>query len=134
MPDTKRLIAIIAAATLPSIAVAQQAPKHMHVDQSTVMSPNVTTAIGTTPVPMTTMQQPNFFGQALEPIKAEIADVRGRMAALDGRENQRNGATIDALTALNSSSTSQRGALADIQATLDRIETRLKKLETAASQ
>jgi hypothetical protein len=134
MPDTKHLIAIIAAATLSSIAFAQQVPKHMHVDQSTVMSPKVATVGGPTQVPMTTYQAPNFLGQALEPIKAEIAEVRSRMAAIDGRENQRNGATIDALTALNSSSTSQRGALADIQATLDRIETRLKKLETAASQ
>ncbi len=133
MLNSKHLLVGCCAAVMTFPAGAQQAPKHMHIDTTTIMSP-AATSVGSTQIPTTVMQQPNFFGQALEPIKAELADVRNRMASLDGRENQRNGATIDALTALNSSSTSQRGALADIQATLDRIETRLKKLETAAPQ
>jgi uncharacterized coiled-coil protein SlyX len=134
MPNARLLLYSLCIAAIAVPVWAQQAPARRHIDVTAVMSPNATTAIGTTPVPSTIMQQPGFFGPALEPIKTEIADLRNRMAALDGRETQRNSATIDALTALNSSSTSQRGALADIQATLDRIETRLKKLETAAPQ
>jgi hypothetical protein len=104
----------------------------MQIDISTVRAPVASTAVQQPTVPTQIAQQPMFSAQALEPIKAEIADIRARMASIDGRENQRNDATIDALTALRSSSTSQRGALADIQATLDRIETRLKKLEARA--
>ena len=134
MPNSRLLLYGLCIAATAAPALAQQAPARRQLETTTVVSPNVMAATSNTRVPDTVMQQPNFLGAALEPLKEEIAEVRQRMAALDGRENQRNGATIDALTALNSSSTSQRGALADIQATLDRIETRLKKLETAASQ
>lgn len=131
MSKPRLLFGALCFAAITSPAWAQQAPAHMQIDISTVRAPVASTA-DQHPVPMSVAQQPMFSGQALEPIKAEIADIRARMASIDGRENQRNGATIDALTALNSSSTSQRGALADIQATLDRIETRLKKLEARA--